>query len=67
MPEKDVVLEVNDLHTYFFNRRGVTKAVDGVSFTIHPRCPFAMDRCSVDEPVLKEVGSGHLLSCHLYD
>jgi len=33
----------------------------------HPRCPFAMDRCSVDEPVLKEVGSGHLLSCHLYD
>ena len=34
MPEKDVVLEVNDLHTYFFNRRGVTKAVDGVSFTV---------------------------------
>ena len=33
----------------------------------HPRCPFAMDRCSVDEPVLKEVSSGHLLSCHLYD
>lgn len=33
----------------------------------HPRCPFAMDRCSVKEPVLKEVGSGHLLSCHLYD
>jgi hypothetical protein len=26
-----------------------------------------MDRCSVDEPVLKEVSSGHLLSCHLYD
>jgi ABC-type dipeptide/oligopeptide/nickel transport system ATPase component len=34
MPEKDVALEVNDLHTYFFNRRGVTKAVDGVSFSI---------------------------------
>ena len=30
----DVVLEVNDLHTYFFNRRGVTKAVDGISFTL---------------------------------
>ena len=29
----DVVLEVKDLHTYFFNRRGITKAVDGVSFT----------------------------------
>ena len=34
MPEKDVVLEVNDLHPYFFNRRGITKAVDGVSFSI---------------------------------
>ena len=33
----------------------------------HPRCPFAMDRCSVEEPVLTEVGPGHLLSCHLYD
>jgi oligopeptide/dipeptide ABC transporter ATP-binding protein len=30
----DVVLEVNDLHTYFFNRWGVVKAVDGVSFAI---------------------------------
>ena len=33
----------------------------------HPRCPFAMDRCSVEEPVLKEVSPNHLLSCHLYD
>jgi oligopeptide/dipeptide ABC transporter ATP-binding protein len=28
----DVVLEVRDLHTHFFLRRGVVKAVDGVSF-----------------------------------
>ena len=35
MPEKGVVLEVNDLHTYFCNRRGVTKAVGGVNFTIN--------------------------------
>ena len=35
MPEKDVVLEVNDLHTYFFNRSGVANSVDGVSFTIN--------------------------------
>ena len=34
MPANDVVLEVNDLHTYFFNKRGVTKAVDGVSFSL---------------------------------
>ena len=32
----------------------------------HPRCPFAMDRCSVEEPVQKDVGSGHMVSCHLY-
>ena len=33
----------------------------------HPRCPFAMDRCSVEEPVMKDMGSNHLLSCHLYE
>lgn len=31
----EVALEVRDLHTYFFNRRGVQKAVDGVSFLLH--------------------------------
>ena len=30
----DTVLEVRDLHTYFFNRWGTTKAVDGVSFSL---------------------------------
>ncbi|MEE9148039.1 MAG: ATP-binding cassette domain-containing protein, partial [Candidatus Tectomicrobia bacterium] len=35
MPEKaEVVLEVRDLQTYFFNRRGVLKAVDGVTFSL---------------------------------
>ncbi len=28
------LLQVEDLRTYFFNRRGITKAVDGVSFSI---------------------------------
>src|SRR5262245_65614836 len=31
----DVILEVRDLHTHFFLRRGVLKAVDGVSFSLH--------------------------------
>jgi oligopeptide/dipeptide ABC transporter ATP-binding protein len=31
----DIVLEVRDLHTHFFLRRGVLKAVDGVSFSLH--------------------------------
>jgi oligopeptide/dipeptide ABC transporter ATP-binding protein len=35
--------------------------------TFHPRCPFAMPRCSVEVPALREVGSGHRVSCHLYD
>ncbi len=30
----DVVLEVQDLHTYIFTRWGVVKAVDGVSFSL---------------------------------
>ena len=32
----------------------------------HPRCPFAFDRCSVEAPVLKDVGTNHTVSCHLY-
>lgn len=32
----------------------------------HPRCPFAMPRCSVDVPVLRELAPGHFVSCHLY-
>ncbi len=30
----NVILDVRDLQTYFFNRRGVLKAVDGVSFQL---------------------------------
>ena len=25
-----------------------------------------MDRCSVEEPVMRDVGGGHRVSCHLY-
>ncbi len=32
----------------------------------HPRCPFAMDKCSEVIPEEKEVSPGHLISCHLY-
>ena len=32
----------------------------------HPRCPFAMDKCSVEVPEYKEVAPGHMTSCHLY-
>ena len=33
----------------------------------HPRCPFVMERCSVDTPILVEYASGHATACHLYD
>jgi oligopeptide/dipeptide ABC transporter ATP-binding protein len=33
-PDSDTVLDVRDLKTYFFLRRGIVKAVDGVSFSL---------------------------------
>ena len=31
----------------------------------HTRCPYAEERCRVEVPQLKQVASGHLVSCHL--
>jgi peptide/nickel transport system ATP-binding protein len=33
----------------------------------HPRCPYAFDRCKVEEPQLTERAAGHVAACHLYD
>ena len=33
----------------------------------HTRCPFATERCSQEEPELRDVGNGHLCACHLMD
>jgi peptide/nickel transport system ATP-binding protein/oligopeptide transport system ATP-binding protein len=30
----------------------------------HTRCPYAVDRCSIERPVFKEVEPGHHASCH---
>jgi len=32
----------------------------------HPRCPFVMERCRVEEPILREVRPGHWVACHLH-
>ncbi|MEK7878953.1 MAG: oligopeptide/dipeptide ABC transporter ATP-binding protein, partial [candidate division NC10 bacterium] len=32
----------------------------------HPRCPFVMPQCSVEEPPLVEVSRGHHVACYLY-
>ena len=31
----DIVLDVDNLHTHFFTRRGLVRAVDGISFQVH--------------------------------
>jgi len=30
----------------------------------HPRCPLAVERCRIEPPVLRDVGSGHRTACH---
>ncbi len=30
----------------------------------HPRCPWARERCSQEEPVLRALEEGHLAACH---
>jgi len=31
----------------------------------HPRCPYAVARCKVEEPEFREVRPGHFAACHL--
>lgn len=33
----------------------------------HSRCPHVMDICKTERPVSKDVGAGHVVSCHLYN
>jgi oligopeptide/dipeptide ABC transporter ATP-binding protein len=31
----------------------------------HTRCPYAVDRCKVEVPALRDLGNGQLVACHL--
>jgi oligopeptide/dipeptide ABC transporter ATP-binding protein len=33
----------------------------------HTRCPFAQERCKVDDPMLQPAGPGHQVACHFRD
>jgi peptide/nickel transport system ATP-binding protein len=33
----------------------------------HPRCPYAIDRCKVEPPSLRELRPNHFVSCHRAD
>jgi len=33
----------------------------------HPRCPFATEKCVVDEPPLEEISAGHRVACWNYE
>jgi peptide/nickel transport system ATP-binding protein len=33
----------------------------------HPRCPYAQDRCKVEEPMLRETKPNHWASCHFVE
>jgi peptide/nickel transport system ATP-binding protein len=33
----------------------------------HPRCRYAQERCSTEEPALRDLGGGHFAACHFAD
>jgi peptide/nickel transport system ATP-binding protein len=33
----------------------------------HPRCPFAFDRCSKEEPEMTRISDTHYVACHIFD
>jgi len=56
--------------------KGVFKGIPGLppsllspppGCSFHPRCPFAMERCSIETPQLCEARPGRWVACHLYD
>ncbi len=58
------------------NKNRVRKVLEGESpnpsdipegCRFHPRCPYAFDRCTKEEPKHHEMAEGHLAACHLLE
>lgn len=58
------------------DNKGVFQGIPGLAPSLlrlpsgcafHPRCPKAMDICSVDRPAQRILASGRLVTCHLFN
>ncbi len=59
-----VNLDLPRLETIAGNVPNLVKPPTGCRF--HPRCPYAMEVCTVQKPLLTEVRTDHNVACHLY-
>lgn len=57
-------------------KKGVLQGIPGLPPSLldplpgcpfHPRCPFVMERCRVEVPLLERKRPNRLVACHLYD
>jgi oligopeptide/dipeptide ABC transporter ATP-binding protein len=60
----NISLEAQKLETMPGSPPDLIEPPTGCNF--HPRCPYAMEKCSAIEPPMKEVENGHRAACWLY-
>jgi oligopeptide/dipeptide ABC transporter ATP-binding protein len=60
----NISLEVQKLETMPGSPPDLIEPPTGCNF--HPRCPYAMEKCSSVEPPMKEIENGHRAACWLY-
>jgi oligopeptide/dipeptide ABC transporter ATP-binding protein len=60
----NISLEEQKLETMPGSPPDLIEPPTGCNF--HPRCPYAMEKCSSFEPHMKEIENGHRVACWLY-
>jgi oligopeptide/dipeptide ABC transporter ATP-binding protein len=60
----NISLEEQKLETMPGSPPDLIELPTGCNF--HPRCPYAMEKCSSVEPPMKEIENGHRAACWLY-